>query len=524
MQVPKLTSLILSGQSLVDLIELSKDENFAPLFGWELWAEKARQDYQIPINFFNLVREPWASEAGLTAREMSPIYRYLELAAEFEVLPEMAVSVSKGVISGIYESLAGVEKCLETNDVPTLKFFLSRLRLESRETLRKKCEFDTDDYLCLDQIYQKGHIEANNHLRKHFNEGSSTFELGKSGLKARVTHTHKGKSINFSTYDKDILVHLLVKTHPERILSPPYSLVKFQALACLAAQGDFTLVRQAFSLNQKDPELEEFMSDHVWEIFKIFIETGKVEVVNETLPYFSRTGITLTLETKRIEEQVPNFPFDHTRVPSDYGTFSSGVFAPGRYYFPLSRSIPLDLDDQRSWKMFSLAIWSGNPQIFDFLAYLEGWNLYQLSQNPSICEFFLAEWQSALGDYPERFVGFYSIFQRMISNVEIPEIEFREDLAFGEKPKEALCRSVDIANLILSKAKPSENRQELIYLSLEHSFGKINSLLFLLPKFREELEVYDDDRMLLETLIDCGEGFSLSQRIVQGFIEQNYGK
>lgn len=523
MQVPKLTILVLSGQSLANLIELAKDENFALFFGWELWAEKARQDFQIPSNFFNLVRESWASEAGLAAREMSPIYRYLELAAEFEVLPEMAVSVSKGVISGVYEALAGVERCLEVDDVPSLKFFLSRLRPEFKDKLKRECESNFDDYFHLNQI-QKGKIEASNYLREYLNGESLTFELDISCIKARATHTYKGESTNVSSYDEELIVHLLAKFHPERILSPPYSLIKFRALVCLASQGEFTLLRRAFSPNLQDSELREFMSDHIWEIFKIFIESGNVEVVNEILPYFSQTGITLTLEAKRIQEQVPNFPFDHTRIPSDYGTLHSGVFIPGRYHFPLCRSVPLDLDNQRSWKMFKLAIWSGNPQIFDFLAYLEGWNLYELSQNPRICEFFLDEWRSACGTHPERFVGFYSIFQRLISEVEIPRVRFSEDLAFGEKSKEALCRSVDIANLILSKAKHSSNRQDLIYLSLENSFGKINSLLFLLSKFREELEVFDDDKMLLETLVDCAEGFPLSQRILQGFIEQNYGE
>ncbi|SPN79017.1 Hypothetical protein BRZCDTV_113, partial [Brazilian cedratvirus IHUMI] len=97
---------------------------------WKQYADSAEEELGIPESYFNLALD----------RDITPLQRYLEVAAQVVLTPDAAVTYDRetGQVFGIYESLAGVYESLRRNDAEMVLFFANRLRPQSRSLLQEQ--------------------------------------------------------------------------------------------------------------------------------------------------------------------------------------------------------------------------------------------------------------------------------------------------------------------------------------------------------------------------------------------------
>nr|WIL05413.1 hypothetical protein pmam_374 [Pithovirus mammoth] len=508
MTIPKLSTLILLKLSFVELNELFSDQDLSALMGWEFWSEKAREDFGIPTEFFFLVRQREASRLNLTTREISPYCRYLELASQFEVLPQM-VKFDE-TLDGIFETYIGIENSLASNNLSCLQMCIDRLtpslRNEIKETNFHKSIKHRDYSGC-----NGFNVEAHSLFRENFGREIWEFKLNP-------------KMNRFEAYDEEGVMrtarisnsfdaNLMISRFPNQIFEQPDSPTKFYAIMRKILMGDVELLEKILISSQDLNFPLRYGPYHLLYIDDLFyqcIKSGKIDMVNKFLKYYSPFP-EIDLKGKKVEQIVPNFPFDLTRQNSDFGVYSQdGTFTPGRYYVPPYSGKFTEVEQIHQSFLFGAAISSGNPILFDFVCCIEGWNLAKMRRDEDIFERFLLIWTRAYSSYPEKFVGLFEIFQRFDLK-DSGEIEQIDDGSIYRL-------QIDLSNLFCSRTK---NDISFILDNLSNSMGKIYSVKYYLSLLRRIFErghpisgnIHEEIFDLLESNSEC----PISQKLVLDF-------
>lgn len=108
-------------------------QNISTIFDceWDLWREKAKADFGISPEYFDLIR-------------LFPGYeRYLQISSYFGMNPNLAVNVyENGAIEGVYEAVKGLSESIEKADIVSAKFFASRLDEKKKVSLLRHFNFE----------------------------------------------------------------------------------------------------------------------------------------------------------------------------------------------------------------------------------------------------------------------------------------------------------------------------------------------------------------------------------------------
>lgn len=109
---------IFSWLSSTDLLRISEIPPFDIFCDWDFFSRRAREDFQVPIDYFILGFQ----------RNISPGYRYLELVAKYKPNIYCLARIEGNVVSGIYEPVALLMKAIERRDGKLIEQVLEILK------------------------------------------------------------------------------------------------------------------------------------------------------------------------------------------------------------------------------------------------------------------------------------------------------------------------------------------------------------------------------------------------------------
>nr|WIL02740.1 hypothetical protein Cbor_184 [Cedratvirus borely] len=146
--VPSLYLIVLKSFSYGRLKELcfAPQSNFALIFDrdWGIWRDKAKADFNISEEFFDLVRSS-ASNGIRVAGDFNNVgtlsgpQRYLQIASYVKLSPLSLAEMHEGEIEGVYEPYTGYIEADKRRDEKTLSFFASLITPEQAKQV-----FDPD--------------------------------------------------------------------------------------------------------------------------------------------------------------------------------------------------------------------------------------------------------------------------------------------------------------------------------------------------------------------------------------------
>lgn len=165
-----LRSTVLRGYTYDDLKELcfAPDSTFGNIFDcqWDVWRDKAVADFDISPQFFDLITT------------LSGPQRYLQIASYVKLSPLSGVRVyeNTGMIEGVYEAYAGMNKAKDRKDVEMMLWFYQRLAREQKEALfrieRSSGLEKLREIELLGERWQKKKGEKEEYLSKYWRGGS----------------------------------------------------------------------------------------------------------------------------------------------------------------------------------------------------------------------------------------------------------------------------------------------------------------------------------------------------------------
>nr|WIL05459.1 hypothetical protein pmam_420 [Pithovirus mammoth] len=478
MAIPTLHSLILNELSFDSLLEFEKDSNFSPYLGWEFWASKLEKERQIPKDFFYLVREQWALEAGLTERKISPSERYLELASEFEFFPQS-------------ESLRGaevnLERSLNRGDEREISYWVSKLSAEEFKVVNSKL------FSSFSKITPENFVGYRILHRLLFGK-ERNFVVNRHGEILTWQDGDEKLSQFFSTRLSGYLLYqqapeyILNKIKPEDNISSLsdnrlnshitedvfYNFhCRRDALRLLLNHGNLQALRKVIEMYHKPGSC--FID--LITIFCWCLESGKIEMVDMILPIctssLEREGAG-KIWSGKVHELISPIGFSHNNKCED---FSKG----GKYDLTRSCKPGWEFECENICEYLVYAVRSGNPQMVDFICSLQGIDLAtDLVDMPSEYDypgyktqnnmiFLLEELFGAMKEKPTKFFGFYQILQRILT----PRYSGTTEIYIKN------C-SVDIMNLILSNRNlDNECRTSFLDEFINRSLGEFNKRKFL---------------------------------------------
>lgn len=347
--------------------EIRRELSRLSITDWSEEAERAAVHLRVSPLYFSL---PLYRIGPVPPRDVTPLYRYLEVGSQEKITPESAayVDYSTETVGGIYEALAGVYEAVKRNNEPVLLFFLGRLSPEKKEVLVGDVMSGVF-FSSLPPVYLPFRTRA---LRRLFLEIFGGYDLLR-----RVGYYPEEWQIRVEEMAYSGVAGV-IDAGPEKVN---------EALSYFITLGSEEALTLALRLGYR---LEN--------IFIAAIRSGRADFLDRV--FFLRPTQGIPIYGERIGEVVvPGKPF----------------VLPGRTYpvpvIPRPRSIP--------GFIYPAVSFCGNPQIYDYFRAVSG-NLYPA--------FYPDEFVS--GYYIHgRPQGFYSVAERLASRDLLPSIAVNVDLS-----------------------------------------------------------------------------------------------
>lgn len=420
MQIPKLSQCILLQLDFTNLVEISFDDNFSPLCDWGFWAEKAKRDYNIPIEIFDLPQK------GPFQRKISPLYRFLECVCQIEFLPGTLGFFEKNgeKREGIFSPLRAIQIALKREDHISICKIFSGLDSATIEIVRKKYPPSRTP-----SLYTWTNFNARLMLDQLLMGKRRYFSISPAGL---FETWFEGEENQKALFEDRQSFGVRIRTHlnPNFPFSFGLNAIKVTALKELVLSGNEQALDRALVLIRDCPSsVEGFFTSSVL--------SGKEHMVAKFLKHFS------VLSFEQILFLVNNGDVNKEKCRT---LFSCKV---------------------KDSKLY-VAAESGNFNLYRFF--------FRICSTPGIIDYsrLLMSISKGLKSHPERFVGFYQILNS-IDSQQIIQLPYFYQITF---------MNIDVIYLYLSKIvdKCSEKKlRKYLKTQIKDNEGNLNILQELNP-------------------------------------------
>lgn len=422
MQVPKLTQCILLQLDFVNLVEISFDDNFSSLCNWEFWAEKAKREYQIPIEIFNLACK------GFFSRQISPLHRFLECACQIEFLPGTLGFFERNgeKNEGIFSPLRAIQIALERGDhISICKIFLT-LDSNAIATLRKNYPPNRTP-----SGYTWKNFPARLMLDQLLTGKHRYFSISPAGLFETWFEGEEEQKALFEN-NRSFGARIRTNFNPKFPFSPRINSLKAVALKHLILSGDEKILDKAMDLAKNCPSATEGF-------FSSSILSGKECMVAKFLNYFSVLSfeqILTLINSGEVNEETRRLFICKIKGSKLYIAAESGNFNIFRFFFRILPILTIDY--------------------------------YRLLESIS----------KGLKKSPERFVGFYQILNSLDpgSLIQIPKFY---QVTFTNIDLIHLYLSK------ISEACSELKTRKYLKVQIEANEGRLNIIQDLIPRIQE---------------------------------------
>jgi hypothetical protein len=221
MSLSSLSSLALARLPATEFSYLREEDYLLPeeYLSGDVWKQRAIREFRVSAEYFDL-------PVTLGRNKVNPEYRYLEIKAKHGPTEEMAAHYLEGkhLVSGIYESLAGVYESLRHNDEKMVLFFAERLpertledlrieiasgkiayKLPNKNTFTFVLRFRTSALRTLAQyLFPRGHIQVLEKAGLY----PTTWQMLAEDIASGKTKFNK-ETIKKTGYQKEILLYLI---------------------------------------------------------------------------------------------------------------------------------------------------------------------------------------------------------------------------------------------------------------------------------------------------------------------------
>lgn len=405
MQPPRLSHLILLGFSEEKLAKMSSDEKYFEICGWDFWAEKARLELGVPVDYFNLPR----NQFGLYFPPISGYQRYLHILSKFSFRPEFLLRYEGKQILGFHDVFKGIYESLRQNNPEAVEFYLSKMNPEQISSLKKTiCQLIPNPYrfkalgFLLDRLFQTCPEEFFTKARRvHHPVDGIEFFL-QQNPKKRMAEEKRDEEL-LKEFKKDIL-------QP----SPGLSVQIYSAICWRIEEGSW-LLEEILSMFEKG----QINRDKLISAFRATIRGGNVEKVEKF--FHLHEILHLPPGLTKVRSVVSPTSFDPSRTPTttEFDRLTKQI-PKGKFHCVPIQSSPNSYFE----KYLREAAYSCNPLLFDFFLSLGPISLHDKRFSQSL-------FRSLANGYANdrnRFVGAFEISQRLNKKFLFVSEKFDDDI------------------------------------------------------------------------------------------------
>lgn len=405
MQPLRLSHLILLRFPEEQLAKMSSDEKYFQICGWEFWAEKAKLDFGVPIDYFNLPR----NEFKLYFPHIDGYQRYLHILSKFSFRPEFLLRYEGKQILGFYDPFKVIFESLRQNNSEAVEFCLLKMSPEQISTLKELLyrflpdpfRFKALNYL-LDKLFQgcPGELFAN---ARRYHKSTNGVEF--------FLQQHGENKLAEEKRDEELLEEFRRIEH-----LPGHSNSIYLSICKRIEEGSW-LFEEIFAMIEKG-QIEQ---NKVILAFESVIRSGNIEKVEKFFHLHATLHIPPGLT--KVKSVVSSVPFDPSRTSEQTTTeydHQRFQIPKGKFHFVPIQSIT----NNHIRKYLRKAAYSCNPLLFDFFLSLGPISFHDRTFSHSL-------FRSLANGYAsnrERFVGAFEISQRLNQEFFLSSDKFDDEI------------------------------------------------------------------------------------------------